>query len=59
MFATVPSIATRLTAALGAGWDVATGNQSADRRALPRADVRVTTLTELAHWLTAQGEASA
>ena len=41
MFATVPSIATRLTAALGAGWSVATGNQSADRRALPRADVRL------------------
>ena len=41
MFATVPSIATRLTAALGAGWSVTTGNQSADRRALPRADVRL------------------
>ena len=41
MFATVPALATRLSAALGAGWDVATGNQSADRRALPRADVRL------------------
>ncbi len=41
MFATVPAIATRLSAALGAGWTVADGAQSQDRSALPRADVRL------------------
>lgn len=41
MFAHVPAIATRLAAALGAGWDVADGATHTDRRALPRADVRM------------------
>lgn len=41
MFAHVPAIAARLAAALGAGWDVADGTQHTDRRALPRAGVRL------------------
>lgn len=45
MFAVIPTLATRLAAALaaalGAGWDVSDGTQAADRRALPRADVRI------------------
>lgn len=41
MFAAIPLIADRLAAALGAAWGVYDGTTPQDRRALPRADVRL------------------